>query len=99
MNCEYVRDYYNVPAEIGRCVSYRGRAGVIAKDGGNYIAVNFDDDKPGRTSNIHPTDENLEYLEMGIVRKMTRSQQNYQDYLSSECCESFAEWVGFSPIR
>jgi len=27
--------------------------------------------------------------------KMTRSQKNYQDFLRSECNESFAEWMGF----
>lgn len=27
--------------------------------------------------------------------KLTRSQKNYQAYRHSECCESFAEWMGF----
>lgn len=29
------------------------------------------------------------------VKKLTRSQQNYQDFLHSECNETFAEWMGF----
>jgi len=29
-------------------------------------------------------------------KKLTRSQQNYQDYLHSECCETFAEYMGFA---
>ena len=30
------------------------------------------------------------------VKKLTRSQKNYQDFLRSECSESFAEWMGFA---
>jgi len=80
MSCEYVRNYYGVPAETGRLVCHAGRPGIIAEDRGNYIGVNFDDEKPGQVHNVHPTDENLEYLGMGKVRKMTRSQrhQNHQ---------------------
>lgn len=101
MNCEYVRDYYDVPACIGRIVTYKGKQGTIYEDGGNYISVNFDDDKPGQTINIHPTDPNLAYLGMGKVRKMTRSQQRYRDYISSEYGGTFAEYlgIGYKPVR
>ena len=92
-NCEYVRNYYGVPACIGRIVIYRGEQGVIARDGGNYISVNFDKDKPGQLFNIHPTDENLTYHGIGKVRKLTRSQQRYKDYLDSECELTFFEWI------
>lgn len=95
MNCEYARDYYNVPAYIGRRVSYNGKGGIIAEDRGNYIGVNFDQDKPGIISNIHPKEDGLVYLGMGKVRKMTRSQKRYKEYLRSEVNESFAEWMGF----
>jgi len=27
-------------------------------------------------------------------KKLTRSQKNYQDYLSADVCDSFAEWMG-----
>jgi len=94
MNCEYVRNYYGVPACIGRIVSYRGKQGIIAKDGGNYICVNFDEDKPGVTCNIHPTDPELVYSGMGKVRKITRSQQRYADFISSEYSGSFKEFLG-----
>jgi len=99
MNCDYVRDHYKVPACIGRRVRFTSkgsgvREGVIGKDGGNYIAVNFDNAKPGQAVNVHPTDPGLEYLGMGKVRTMTRSQQNYQDYLSSGH-DSFADFMGF----
>lgn len=56
----YTKDHYGVPADIGRAVEYKGRGGIIYEDGGNYIAVNFDDQKPGIISFVHPTDS--EYL-------------------------------------
>lgn len=97
MNCGYVRETYGVPACIGRIVTYKGRKGVISEDRGNYIGVTFDDQKPGHVSNFHPKTEELVYGGMGKVRKMTRSQQRYQDYLRGEYCESFAEWLGIKP--
>lgn len=97
MNCEYVREYYGVPAKINMRIEYRGEGGIIAKDGGNYICVNMDYDKPGETCNIHPTDPDLKYLEMGKPREMTRSQKRYQEYLDSvyyEAGHSFAYFLG-----
>lgn len=100
MNCDYVRNYYGVPAEIGRRVSYRGKEGVIYRDGGNYIAVNFDHEKPGVITNIHPKDENLKYLEMGKLRKMTRSQARYRRYLAvSDCYENFMNFCYWDEIE
>jgi hypothetical protein len=94
MACEYVRDYYGVPAEIGRRVIAYGRPGIIAADRGNYIGVNFDDAKPGCIDNCHPTDH-VEYLEeFGKIRQMTRSQERYQDYINSDCGYTFAEYLG-----
>lgn len=61
--CQYVRDHYGVPAEIGRRVLAYGKPGVIAEDRGHYIGVNLDGDKPGTVRNYHPTD-GVEYLEM-----------------------------------
>lgn len=97
MNCEYVRQYYGVPACIGRRVMVYGKHGIITEDRGNYIGVNLDTDKPGRASNYHPTD-GVEYLGMGKVRKMTRSQQNYQDFLRSDCGCTFSEWMMFKKV-
>ena len=95
MNCEYVRENYNVPAEIGRIINYKGRKGVISEDRGNYIGVTFYDEKPGTVSNFHPTTEGMTYEGMGKVRAMTRSQKRYQDYLHSEVSESFHEWIKY----
>lgn len=95
MNCEYIKETYGVPAEIGKRIDYKGQGGIIAEDRGNYVGVNFDADKPGVISNIHPTDPGLIYLDgIGTIRKLTRSQQRYQDYLSSEYPGNFAEYIG-----
>lgn len=91
-NCEYAQEYYGVPACIGRVVIVNGKQGIITEDRGNYIGVNFDKDKAGVVSNCHPTWE-VEYKGMGKIRRLTRSQRSYRDYLRSECCESFSWWI------
>ena len=96
-NCEYVRDYYKIPAEIGRKITFKNKPGIITEDRGNYIGVTFDEDKPGIIYNVHPTDENLKYLDMGKVRKMTKAQKNYQEYLSAKDWfdGTLIEWSNF----
>lgn len=91
----YVIETYGVPACIGREILHQGRGGVIAADRGNYIGVNFDDQKPGVIHNIHPTD-GVVYLGIKPVRKQTRAQQRYQAYLAADVTETFAEWMGFN---
>jgi hypothetical protein len=93
VNCEYVRNSYGVPAVIGRRVVVDGKAGIIAEDRGHYIGVNFDHNKPSIILNVHPT-SNVEYGEIGIVRKLTRSQQRYKEYMQAESALTFAEWIG-----
>ena len=92
MSFEYVVSNYNVPAEYGRCVRYKGKEGVITEDRGNYIGVTFNDEKPGTVSNFHPKTDGLEYLGIGKIRKITKSQLRYRDYLHSEYPGSFAEF-------
>lgn len=95
MSCEYARDYYGVPAEIGRRVIVGGKPGIIAADRGHYIGVNFDCDKPGVIKNAHPTSE-VQYLEMGGIRRMTRAQERYQRYIDvSECFDSFLSFLRY----
>src|SRR5690242_8810153 len=92
MACDYVRDYYGVPAEIGRRVIVGGKPGIIAADRGHYIGVNFDSDKPGVILNCHPTSE-VEYGDMGKVRKPSRHAARYQRYLEyGECFSNFLEF-------
>lgn len=91
---EYAKKYYGVPADIGRRVLVDGKPGIIYKDGGAYIAVNFDQDKPGVCLMCHPT-WRVEYLGIGTRRKMTRSQARYQRYLEvAECFDSFRHFLG-----
>ncbi len=90
---EYAKTYYNVPADIGRRVIVNGKPGIIAEDRGNYIGVNFDSDKPNIIQNCHPTWK-VEYKEMGQIRKMTRSQRRYVEYLKvADCFESFKQFL------
>ena len=92
MAFEYVTEYYQVPACYGRRVEVNGKPGIIAEDRGHYIGVNFDSDKPGVISNCHPTWE-VEYLGMGKVRALTKSQQRYKRYLEyGDCFDSFIEF-------
>lgn len=92
MTCEYVREYYGVPAVIGRRVVVNGKPGIIAEDRGHYIGVNFDADKPGVVFNCHPTSE-VEYGEMGAVRKPSRHQARYRRFL--EYGDSFDTFIEF----
>lgn len=99
MACEYVRQAYGVPAEIGRRVTAYGKPGVIAKDMGQYIGIVLDADEPDSVNPYHPTD-GIVYLGMGAVRqpkKKTKSQrraaayQKYGDWFDSfiDCCRWF----------
>lgn len=92
MSCEYVREYYGVPAVIGRRVVVSGKPGIIAEDRGHYIGVNFDSDKPGIICNAHPTHE-VVYGEMGKIRHPSKSAARYQRYL--EYCECFDSFIDF----
>lgn len=92
MSCEYAREYYGVPAEIGRRVVVSGKPGIIAVDRGHYIGVTFDADKPGTIRNCHPASD-VEYGKIGTVRKMTRSQARYQRWLEyGDCFDSFLDF-------
>jgi hypothetical protein len=94
MNCEYVAQYYGVPACIGRRVIAYGKPGIIAEDRGNYIGILLDMHKPGTINNYHPVD-GIEYGEMGKVREMTRSQKRYANYVEADWYDgTFAEWLG-----
>ena len=98
MNCEYVRRVYDVPAEIGRHVRVYGEPGIIAEDRGHYIGVNFDKDKPGQIHNCHPTDK-VVYLEMGVIRSMTKSQARYRRYLEIlDLFDSFREFLKWDAL-
>lgn len=102
MEFEYIRNYYQVPAEIGREIMFEGkRKGIIVADRGNYIGVNFFDSDPEEVLLLHPTWE-VEYLEMGVIRKISKSKirgkQRYQEYRQADWFSgTFAEWLGIKP--
>ncbi|MCT4625842.1 hypothetical protein [Halodesulfovibrio sp.] len=91
--CSYVREHYGVPAQIGMRVIVDGKPGIISEDHGNYIGVNFDEDKPGVVLSCHPT-WRVEYtIKSGKIRPLTRSQQRYLRYLEySDCFNSFLDF-------
>lgn len=91
-NFQYVRNYYNVPAAIGRRVTVSGNPGIIAADRGHYIGVNFDSDKPGVIHNCHPTSE-VKYGDMGVVRKPSRYTSRYDRFL--EYGDGFDSFIDF----
>lgn len=93
MAFEYVRKSYGVPADFGRKVVIEGRPGVIVLDMGHHIGVNFDHHKPGFVLPAHPT-SNVVYGDLGPVRKPTRSQQRYRDYLDvADLYDSFGDYL------
>jgi hypothetical protein len=92
MAYEYVNDHYGVNACYGREITVDGSHGVIIEDLGNYIGVNFDDDKPCVSRRCHPT-WRAEYGEIITPRKASRGQMRYQAYLRSESSLSFGDWL------
>jgi hypothetical protein len=58
-----------------------------------YIGVLMDDDPPNMIMPYHPTSM-VEYLNIGPVRRMTRSQQRYHNYLKvADCFDSFSDYL------
>lgn len=63
MSFDYIRKYYNVPAERGRQVTCYGERGVIVGADGHYLCVVIDGDKSEEERRYHPTDK-VEYGEI-----------------------------------
>lgn len=91
---EYIKSYYKVDPFIGQKIIHRGNPGIIVEDRGHYLGVNFDADKPGVVKSVHPTDEVI-YGEPGVIRKMTRSQKRYQEYLRSDGFDNFKHYLEY----
>tara|TARA_R110002126_G_C10234945_1_gene480447 strand:- start:170 stop:457 length:288 start_codon:yes stop_codon:yes gene_type:complete len=93
---EYIKATYEVDVDLGMDINFNGDRGIVTEDKGHYIGVTFDKDKPGTISSVHPTDDLLSFTgKYRKIRKMSRSQQNYSDYIRSEVDCSFAEWMRF----
>ncbi len=97
MDFQYIKQRYQVAAEMHREVIVDGKKGVITKDMGNYIGVNFYDNQTPDPLPCHPTWE-VQYLDTfnsnPPIKKITRSQRRYKDYLSDDSGLSFKEWLG-----
>jgi hypothetical protein len=93
---QYIIDYYDVPACIGRRVVIAGEPGIIVADRGQYIGVTLDSDKPNTVNNYHPTDH-VVYGEMGIPRKPTRAQQRWMEYKEVADCfpDGFRDYLRY----
>lgn len=93
MSFEYINKSYGVNACVGRRVIVDGEHGVIVGAKNGYIEVNLDSHKASQKDFYHPT-WNVEYLEIGKVRKLTAGQKRYQEYLNADLSCSFAEYLG-----
>jgi len=92
---EYIRTYYQVPAEKGRRVEVKfkgNRQGVITGARNQYVEIQFDGDK--KPSGVfHPTD-GIKYLGIGDLPKITRSQERYHRYREvADCFDSFGQFL------
>lgn len=105
MSLDYIRNYYKVPAEVGREISYTGEKGkerkaVIVCAHGNYIGVVFHDSEPEEIMPLHPTWE-VKYLEIVKIRKFRKSKirakQRYRDYIEADWFSgSFIDYLRLS---
>lgn len=89
--CQYVQDYYKVPACIGRRVVAYGKAGTIVADRGHYIGVTLDSDSKCRVGNYHPID-GIVYGEMADKLPKRPRRSNYDKFQHDDCGYSFEEW-------
>ncbi len=94
---QYIKDKYKVPAEMNREVIVAGKKGVITKDMGNYIGVNFYDNQTSDPLPCHPTWE-VEYLESfndkPPIKRLSASQKRYREFLRDDSGFTFKEWLG-----
>lgn len=97
MDFQYIKDRYKVPAEMNREVIMNGKKGVITKDMGNYVGVNFYEKQTADPLPCHPTWE-MEYLDTfnanPPIKKTTASQRRYREFVRSDSGLSFKEWLG-----
>lgn len=96
MNFEHIKNKYKVPADMNREVIVNGKKGVITKDLGTYIGVNFYDNLTFEPYPCHPTWE-VQYLDTfnpdPPIKKLTRSQKRYIEFINADGTLSFKEWL------
>lgn len=93
----YIKETYHVPADMFREVIVDGKKGVITKDLGNYIGVNFYEKHTYLPMPCHPTWE-VKYLETfnykPPIEKISASKKRYREYLDADSDLTFKEWLG-----
>lgn len=90
--CEYVQQYYQVPACIGRRVIAYGKPGVITTDFGHYVGIVLDEDRKRRPDRYHPVD-GIEYGEMADQLPKRPRISNYDKFLNDDIDCYFHEWL------
>lgn len=99
MSFEYIKKNYGVNPELGMRVEINGRGGVIIKDLGSHIGVNFDDNKLGVCLRCHPTWEVKYFDEIVKIRKPKKSSSRFADFISSDTGWTFKEWLKYKEYR
>lgn len=90
---DWINKNYGINAYIGQEIEFENRKGVIVRDFGNKIGVNFYEDKPNKILHLHPT-WNVTYLGNGVIRPMTRSQRRYEYYRTvADCYDNFFHFL------
>lgn len=96
MDFNYIKNFYKIDVQMHQEVIVDGKKGVITKDMGSYIGVNFYDSLTVNPLPCHPTWE-VTYLNSfnhnPPVKKQTASQKRYQEYLNSDSSLLFIDWV------
>lgn len=96
MSCEYVRQFYNVPACIGRQVTAYGKPGVITKDFGHYIGIVLDGDSKRVPGRYHPT-HGIVYGGMAEKLPKPPKRTNFDAYQDEcECYDGFVHFLGIN---
>lgn len=98
MSLSYIRDYYKVPAEVGRRVVAYGKPGIIMGAINAYIGVVLDGD-PKRQQRPHHPEDGIVYGEMADKLPKPPPRNNYDLYhRSEENCE-FHEFLCINKPR
>lgn len=93
--CEYVQQYYQVPACIGRRVIAYGKPGVITADFGHYVGIVLDESTKRQPGRYHPVD-GIEYGEMAGALPRPPRRTNYDRYYDEEWTCDFHEFLGIN---
>jgi hypothetical protein len=95
MSLSYIREYYAVPAVVGRRVVAYGKPGIIMSAINAYIGVVLDDDPKRRPRPHHPTD-GIVYGELTEKLPKPPRRSNYDKFQHDDCGLYFHEWLGIN---